>query len=168
MDSYPITSTIPILLLKTKSIPTDAYADYFSHLQFAISSDDDHRHGESRYHKELSSTTTTSSPAAAAATATFTVSFAPHNVPVLEHVFKSEGLRDVERLLRKKAFGDPEEKITEQEGRQQQSLPLPPGQYGGIIFTSQRAVDAFLQVLHEIAGKMILYLVLINPKMQRK
>ena len=159
MELPPITSTIPILLLKTKSTPTDAYADHLSRLQLTISSGIHHHHhyhgGESQYQKEPSSSTATTSSSSATAEAAVIVSFAPHNVPVLEHVFKSEGLCIVERLLRNKAFGDPkEEKIPEQAGQRQQPLLPPLQRYGGIIFTSQRAVDAFLQVLHEIAGSL--------------
>ncbi|ERF71249.1 hypothetical protein EPUS_05301 [Endocarpon pusillum Z07020] len=81
---------IPILLLKTKSIPNDSYEEYFS------------------------------SPSSL---------FAPVFVPVLEHKPNASNLEQVKKLL--------------QEGELK-------GRYGGMIFTSQRAVEGFAQVVQEL------------------
>lgn len=79
---------IPILLLKTKSVPDDGYQDYFS-----------------------------------------SSSFLPTFVPVLEHNANSTNLGKVHSLLL-------ERELT--------------SQYGGMIFTSQRAVEGFASVVKEI------------------
>ena len=77
---------IPILLLKTRSLPTDAYQIYFT------------------------STTT---------------SFNPIFVPVLQHSFNAAVLEQLSALL-----------------------PNLSSQYSGLIFTSQRAVEAFASIIH--------------------
>jgi uroporphyrinogen-III synthase len=92
--------SIPVLLLKTKSSPGDAYEELFS------------------------------KPAAEDA---FT--FAPQFLPVMEHRFKSEGLNRVRELLHKRHIGS-----------------RPECAYGGLIFTSQRAVEAFATVVEEGKG----------------
>ena len=62
-------------------------------------------------------------------------SFEPIFVPVLEHKFLEEGLEIVKRLLQKKQIGkDCDSK------------------YGGLIFTSQRAVEAFSKLVDEGKG----------------
>ncbi len=81
---------IPILLLKTKSIPSDSYEEYFS------------------------------SPGSL---------FAPVFVPVLEHKPNVPNLEQVKKLL--------------DEGELKR-------RYGGMIFTSQRAVEGFAQVVQEL------------------
>ncbi|KAK5625569.1 hypothetical protein RRF57_001285 [Xylaria bambusicola] len=86
---------VPVLLLKTKSSPTDAYGDLFS---------TPHRD----FHYE------------------------PTFVPVLQHRFEEDGLQSLRKLLH-------ESKIN---GGQDST-------YGGLIFTSQRAVDAFAKVVDE-------------------
>lgn len=88
---------VPILLLKTKSTPADAYEEYFSTF--------DARQWE------------------------------PAFVPVLEHRFKQEALDQVRQHI---AHGD--------------FLAIDPGSqpaYGAIIFTSQRAVEAFSHVIND-------------------
>lgn len=92
-------NTIPILLLKTKSIPNDGYQE-----QFSSSKDDLH--------------------------------FEPIFVPVLEHQLQDEGLNVVRGLLQSKS-------ISIQEG----------AKYGGMIFTSQRAVEAFAKLVEEGKGR---------------
>jgi len=90
-----------VLLLKTRSIPVDNYADYFSAL-------DDGR-------------------------------FQPIFVPVLEHRFTHIALETIKDNIKQGAF-------------------LPTGQlkssaskhYGGLIFTSQRAVEAFTLVVEQL------------------
>lgn len=71
------------------------------------------------------------------------LNFHPTFVPVLEHQFLDSGLDIVRRLLRKKAFGDGEGR----EGKK----------YGGMIFTSQRAVEAFAKLVEEGRGIYSIY-----------
>ncbi|KAH7325114.1 tetrapyrrole biosynthesis, uroporphyrinogen III synthase [Stachybotrys elegans] len=91
------TATVPVLLLKTRSTPGDAYAELF-------------------------------------ATATDRIGrrFAPRFVPVLLHRFEDAGLSRLRRLLRERQIG-----------------ARPGCEYGGMIFTSQRAVEAFAKVVEE-------------------
>lgn len=64
------------------------------------------------------------------------VSFEPVFVPVLEHKFLEEGLNVVRALL--------QDKQIRKEGG---------AKYGGLIFTSQRAVEAFAKLVSEGKGK---------------
>ncbi|KAI0474992.1 tetrapyrrole biosynthesis, uroporphyrinogen III synthase [Xylariaceae sp. FL0804] len=64
------------------------------------------------------------------------VDFEPRFVPVLQHQFEEEGMRSVRRLLR-------DRKISSGPGCA----------YGGLIFTSQRAVEAFAQLVQEGQGR---------------
>jgi uroporphyrinogen-III synthase len=89
---------IPILLLKTKSIPHDGYLEQLSAA------------GDGKQ-------------------------FEPLFVPVLEHKFLDEGLNTVRKLLLEKEIG-------KGEGTK----------YGGMIFTSQRAVEAFAKLVEERQG----------------
>ena len=89
MESSP--SKTPILLLKTASTPTDAYAELFA------SSD-----------------------------------FSPTFVPVLLHRFEPSGLSRIRSLLDSNGISA------------RQGSP-----FGGLIFTSQRAVEAFAKVVEE-------------------
>jgi uroporphyrinogen-III synthase len=89
-------SSIPILLLKTKSTPHDGYEEYFS----------------------------------AAPNGT---RFSPTFVPVLEHRILEPGLDTVRQLLLKRRINTSGDKDS----------------YGGMIFTSQRAVEAFAKLLEE-------------------
>jgi hypothetical protein len=89
---------IPVVLLKTKSTPTDIYEEYFS------------RDGR----------------------------FAPQFVPVLEHTFNAANLQKLRRLLTDGHDGD---YLRDGETR-----------YGGMIFTSQRAVEAFAGVVREVGA----------------
>ena len=91
-------SSIPILLLKTKSTPNDGYEERFSAVPDGFQ-------------------------------------FDPIFVPVLEHQFLDEGLDVVKELLQKKQIGKDAEK-----------------KYGGMIFTSQRAVEAFSRLVEEGKG----------------
>ena len=91
----------PILLLKTKSTPTDTYEELFTTL-------DDQR-------------------------------YAPVFVPVLEHRFKRDALDDVQKHITNRGFVP---KAT-------QGLAT----YGALIFTSQRAVEAFTQIVEEARRK---------------
>lgn len=60
------------------------------------------------------------------------VTFQPVFVPVLQHAFLEDGLAEVGALLREKRIG-----------------PGPECSYGGLIFTSQRAVEAFAKLVDE-------------------
>lgn len=105
----PISSenTIPILLLKTRSIPTDAYQDLFSSPTTVA--------GDGK---------NTSDPC-----------FSPQFVPVLQHRFLDAGLDTLRSLL-----------------LHRQISRRPETEYGGLIFTSQRAVEAFAKVYAEDLG----------------
>jgi uroporphyrinogen-III synthase len=89
---------IPILLLKTKSIPKDTYEELFLALD------------NGRY--------------------------APVFVPVLEHRFKQDALHQVHQHVTNRGFVP----------KSQEGLAT----YGALIFTSQRAVEAFSKVVQEI------------------
>ncbi|KAL7620041.1 hypothetical protein AAE478_010590 [Parahypoxylon ruwenzoriense] len=89
---------VPVLLLKTKSTPTDAYEDLFSKPRDGFD-------------------------------------FEPAFVPVLQHRFKDDGMQQFEKLL-----------------REQQISKNANGTYGGLIFTSQRAVEAFAKLVEGSRG----------------
>lgn len=91
---------IPILLLKTKSTPTDSYEQYFS-----------------------------------AASAPL---FTPIFVPVLEHRPNVQNLETVKSWLR--------DGVARGAGPKKRMM----GKYGGMIFTSQRAVEAFATVVADL------------------
>ncbi|KAI1751091.1 uroporphyrinogen-III synthase [Xylaria castorea] len=99
MAGEPASSTdgskVPVLLLKTKSSPTDAYEDL-------LSTPHDGFH------------------------------FEPTFVPVLQHCFAEDGLQTVRELLQAKRINDGVDSA-----------------YGGLIFTSQRAVEAFAKLVDE-------------------
>lgn len=101
--SFTNADSIPVLLLKTKSSPGDAYEELFS------------------------------SPAAGDG-----FNFKPEFLPVLEHRFEGKGLNRVRQLLKSKAIGAKD------------TCP-----YGGLIFTSQRAVEAFARVIEDARGPSI-------------
>ena len=94
-----MTPKTPVLLLKTKSVPGDAYEELLS---ASLNGFD----------------------------------FEPSFVPVLEHRFDEEGMATVRRLLQNKS-------ISTAEG----------SAYGGLIFTSQRAVEAFTKLVEERRGE---------------
>lgn len=98
MSSSP-DQPIPVLLLKTKSTPSDAYQDLFA----------------------APPARSSSSPA-----------FDPTFVPVLQHQFEQNGIDRLRTLLRQKRIGK-----------------TPGCDFGGLIFTSQRAVEAFAHVVRE-------------------
>lgn len=60
------------------------------------------------------------------------IRFEPVFVPVLEHKFKEKGMRTMRNMIRRDRFGT-------HEG----------SKYGGLIFTSQRAVEAFTSLTRE-------------------
>ena len=63
------------------------------------------------------------------------INFAPTFVPVLEHQLLDDGLNVVRSLLKHKEIG-----------------PNAGDKYGGMIFTSQRAVEAFTKLVDEVKG----------------
>jgi uroporphyrinogen-III synthase len=89
----------PVLLLKTKSVPGDAYEELFS------------------------------VPPNGA-------SYEPSFVPVLKHQFDNDGMVKVRSALQDRS-------ISTAEG----------SAYGGLIFTSQRAVEAFTKLVEERRGE---------------
>ncbi|KAK4124191.1 tetrapyrrole biosynthesis, uroporphyrinogen III synthase [Parathielavia appendiculata] len=89
----------PILLLKTKSVPGDAYEELFS------------------------------SPPNGPA-------FDPSFVPVLEHRFDEPGMAKVRSALQDRTISTADDAV-----------------YGGLIFTSQRAVEAFTKLAEERRGE---------------
>lgn len=89
-----------MLLLKTKSSPTDAYEDLFS----------------------------TARPNGGPG-------FEPVFVPVLHHSFRDDEMRQVDALLRSRRIG-----------------PSPDCAYGGLVFTSQRAVEGFAKLVENGKG----------------
>lgn len=62
--------------------------------------------------------------------------FDPCFVPVLEHRFEPDGVAEVESILRSRKIGKHAE------------API-----GGLIFTSQRAVEAFTKIVQDGQGK---------------
>ncbi|KAI1814115.1 uroporphyrinogen-III synthase [Poronia punctata] len=94
-EGHPIPEgrRVPLLLLKTKSSPTDAYEILFSTAR-------------SGFH------------------------FEPIFIPVLRHRLEEEGLRTVGKLIRENRIGASDDSY-----------------YGGLIFTSQRAVEAFASLV---------------------
>ena len=95
--SEPLQARIPVLLLKTRSTPTDAYAELFSAL-------DDH--------------------------------YTPVFVPVLEHRFDRAVLDNLREQILNAQFAPSEDASRTT--------------YGALIFTSQRAVEAFALVVDEL------------------
>lgn len=93
--------TIPVLLLKTRSHPHDAYEEYFS---------------SEAPNRDLDE----------AKSAEPSFSFVPQFVPVLEHRPNTENLGALKKALESGALGQ---------------------RYGGMIFTSQRAVEAWAEVV---------------------
>ena len=65
----------------------------------------------------------------------------PVFIPVLQHCFNHENLRAVKELFISGAFGNRGGQKTKEK-------------YGGLIFTSQRAVEGFAQMVMEIGGMM--------------
>lgn len=97
-DTRDAGSKTPLLLLKTKSAPTDAYEELFSTLE------------DGRYE--------------------------PTFVPVLEHRFKQDAIDEVRQHIVNGDFASSRPDL----------LP----KYGALIFTSQRAVEAFARIIEEL------------------
>lgn len=99
LDPGPKSQNIPVLLLKTKSTPNDAYEDLLS----------TPRDGG--------------------------LNFQPVFVPVLQHQLVDDGMQQVDALLQGREIGN-----------------SPGCAYGGLVFTSQRAVEAFAKLVGD-SGK---------------
>lgn len=91
---------VPILLLKTKSTPADAYEEHFNNPTNG--------------------------------------NFRPQFVPVLEHRFKADSLEWLQRVTSNGGFAG-----RTAEGNEDGSAQPSTDQFGGLIFTSQRAVELF-------------------------
>ncbi|EFY93609.1 uroporphyrinogen-III synthase [Metarhizium acridum CQMa 102] len=102
-SGHTAASKVPILLLKTRSTPSDAYEEIL----------------------------TTSGPT----NESLGRKFDPQFVPVLRHRFDAGGMQRIRALLRAKEIGN-----------------TPGCKYGGMIFTSQRAVEAFTKVVNDERG----------------
>lgn len=93
-------TTTPVLLLKTRSAPTDAYHDLLSASEHA---------------------------------------FCPRFIPVLQHRFEEPGLSRLRSVLRdRRVSANPESPSSSSSSS-----------YGGLIFTSQRAVEAFAKLVQD-------------------
>lgn len=128
------TDSIPILLLKTKSTPTDVYADHFSSLRITLPAVNNSNEGRRE-----------------------TITFEPLNLPVLENTFNETNILELERLLLNGAFDDDDNiPDDDDEGNNDKNTSdddvgrRRDHHYGGIIFTSQRAVEAFVDVAQRV------------------
>ncbi|KAL6252340.1 uroporphyrinogen-III synthase [Rhinocladiella similis] len=109
--TMPKPSTIPVLLLKTRSSPHDAYEEYFSSSSTSTS------------------TTPTPTPTPSSDADGGSWAFQAHFVPVLEHRPNADNLEGLAELLKSGNL---------------------PDEYGGMIFTSQRAVEAWTDVVERV------------------
>ncbi|KAL9094366.1 MAG: hypothetical protein Q9165_003216 [Trypethelium subeluteriae] len=81
-------------------------------------------------------------------------SYLPEFVPVLEHQLKHDSLSELLSLIESGAFST--------DGRAE-SFATSTAYYGGIIFTSQRAVEAFTAVVEKLREKSVPIDVLLPP-----
>lgn len=105
-DTDAAAATVPVLLLKTKSVPADAYEEYFT----------DATNGN----------------------------FAPSFIPVLEHRFTDGSLTWLQRVASNGGFAGRNTLL------ESSTSDSPPSQYGGLIFTSQRAVELFSECVKSL------------------
>ncbi len=166
---------VPIILLKTKSTPTDAYADYFANFHFTVPEGAQQQHHYQQKQQGSPAVDNTLHSPEAARTAgkdisleddsdsrlqkgeqDHQVTFKPLNVPVLEHSYHAENIRKVEELLQEDAFDSYDEVVDgdadDANGRvdSQGRTGRAGERYGGIIFTSQRAVEGFVDALARV------------------
>ncbi|PNS20729.1 Uroporphyrinogen-III synthase [Sphaceloma murrayae] len=92
----------PVLLLKTRSTPTDDYEERFAQIE--------------------------------------AIRFSPRFVAVLEHQFYDDALSWVQSIIEEGCFTPSRSTVGK------------PNKFGGIIFTSQRAVDAFSKVISNLSA----------------
>ena len=71
--------------------------------------------------------------------------YRPTFVPVLEHIFRHDAIRTLRRAAERFAFAGGSDAT-----KRQIATNNPAKKYGGIIFTSQRAVDAFAIVVSKL------------------
>lgn len=71
--------------------------------------------------------------------------FKPIFVPVLEHMFRDDALRTLRRAAERFAFAGGSEADS-----RRKATHNPAKKYGGLVFTSQRAVDAFATVVAKL------------------
>ncbi|KAL1964012.1 hypothetical protein VTN77DRAFT_7558 [Rasamsonia byssochlamydoides] len=116
----------PIFLLKTKSSPTDGYEEYF----------------------RRTSTSDCSGNGSDSGSGSFSSSgYEPIFIPVLEHRFNAANLQRLkEYFVTEGAFLDDQSPAKGEKGRNGRR------RYGGLIFTSQRAVEGFAKVLVDEVG----------------
>ncbi len=180
-------SSIPIILLKTKSTPTDVYADVFSQFQLRLRPPRCHgRVGDlpvDGLPEEGSGPVIRNrgllppragSTAGATDTETETepeekeeaISFIPSNIPVLENTFNELNLALLENTMCTGFIkhGDEEDGGSDEDEARDGRKKRKKKKYGGIIFTSQRAVEAFLGVLHRVAGTIFTLLLSSSPR----
>ena len=72
-------------------------------------------------------------------------SYKPIFVPVLDHIFRDDALRTLRRSAERFAFAGGSEADA-----RRKATNNPAKKYGGIVFTSQRAVDAFATVIAKL------------------
>ncbi|KEF53714.1 uncharacterized protein A1O9_10115 [Exophiala aquamarina CBS 119918] len=142
-SSPPANHIIPVLLLKTQSQPHDSYHDYFSTSPPAPSASIRTPAGLGEQDNSNVSSPPSSSPpslegrtsiAVAVRATTFksnTLRFQTLFVPVLVHRPNTQNLDLLEDLLRSEQLAQ---------------------KYGGMIFTSQRAVEAWSEVVKRVEG----------------
>ncbi|KAL2404885.1 hypothetical protein ABEF93_008103 [Exophiala dermatitidis] len=118
MAAHPPSSslTIPVLLLKTRSQPHDAYEEYFATTPASARN------------------TTQQEEANGATSPSSSYSFVPQFVPVLEHRPHVENLAVLKEALESETLSQ---------------------RYGGMIFTSQRAVEAWTEVVKSVEREHI-------------
>lgn len=130
---------IPVLLLKTQSQPHDSYYEYFSTSPSPSASTrtpagpgEDNNINVSSSFSSASLEDHASVAATGATTVTLTtLRFQPLFVPVLEHHPNTRSLDVLQDLLRSEQLAQ---------------------KYGGMIFTSQRAVEAWSEVVKRVEG----------------
>lgn len=118
---------IPVFLLKTESQPHDSYLDHFSALQ--LDGTPGHPSHDYTQHASFASNTAVSPTTIVTSTP---LRFHPLFVPVLEHHPNTRNLDWLQDLLRSEQLGQ---------------------KYGGMIFTSQRAVEAWTEVVKRMKGQ---------------
>lgn len=73
--------------------------------------------------------------------------YTPSFIPVLEHRFHTENLASVRELFASGAFNTDTTTTTPDNGSKEASVCKK--KYGGMIFTSQRAVEAFAEMIEQ-------------------
>lgn len=87
--------------------------------------------------------------------------FHPTFIPVLEHRYNEPNLQKVKQLLLSDAFSrNPES----QDGQTATTTTTHEQKYGGIIFTSQRAVEGFARIVVDEVGRTFLHSSVISPQ----